>query len=51
MIRKKWETEVEETLDKPVGPIHYQNVLFNGEQGIFSLQCTVYNIPCTVYNI
>ncbi|XP_028413136.1 coiled-coil domain-containing protein 174-like [Dendronephthya gigantea] len=28
MIRKKWEEEVQEALDKPVGPVHYQDMMF-----------------------
>lgn len=31
LIRKKWEQEVQEALDKPVGPVHYQDILFDGE--------------------
>ena len=30
LIRKKWEQEVQEALDKPDGPIHYQD-MFDGE--------------------
>ena len=31
IIRKKWEEEVQEALDKPVGPVHYQDIMFDGE--------------------
>lgn len=31
LMRKKWEQEVQDALDKPVGPVHYQDVLFDGE--------------------
>jgi hypothetical protein len=34
LIRKKWEQEVQDALDKPVGPVHYQDILFNGEECI-----------------
>ena len=32
LIRKKWEDEVQEALDKPDGPVHYQDILFDGEK-------------------
>ena len=32
MIRKRWEEEVQEALDKPVGPVHYQDILFDGKK-------------------
>lgn len=30
MMRKKWEQEAEEAMNKPVGPVHYQNIQFDG---------------------
>ncbi|XP_046847782.1 coiled-coil domain-containing protein 174-like [Xenia sp. Carnegie-2017] len=29
IIRKKWEEEIEESLDQPIGPVHYQDLLFD----------------------
>ena len=47
IIRKNWEKEVEQTLDKPMGPIHYQDVLFEGEKKyIVSPVRTVYFSTC-----
>lgn len=31
LMRKKWEQEVQDALDKPVGPVHYQDVLVDGK--------------------
>ena len=39
MIRKRWEEEVQEALDKPVGPVHYQDILFDGKK-LFHSQLT-----------
>ena len=30
LVRQKWEQEEEELANKPVGPVHYQNVRFDG---------------------
>ena len=30
MLRKKWETEEEEAAKRGPGPVHYQNVKFDG---------------------
>jgi len=29
--RQEWEREAEEALSKPVGPVHYSNVRFDGQ--------------------
>jgi len=39
MMRKKWEREAEEALNRPVGPVHYQNVQFDGKYLLTSLLC------------
>ena len=30
-MRQKWEKEEEEAMRRPVGPVHYQNVQFDGK--------------------
>ena len=30
-MRQKWEKEEEEAMNKPVGPVHYQDIRFDGE--------------------
>lgn len=31
LVRQKWEKEEEEAVNKPVGPVHYQDIRFDGE--------------------
>ena len=31
LMRQKWEKEEEEALNKPVGPVHYQDIRFDGK--------------------
>ena len=31
MTRKQWEKEQEEVMNKPVGPVHYQDIRFDGQ--------------------
>ena len=30
MLRKKWEKEEEEAAKRPMGPVHYENVKYDG---------------------
>ena len=31
LMRQQWEKEEEEAMNKPVGPVHYQDIRFDGE--------------------
>jgi hypothetical protein len=31
MLREKWEKEEKEAMDKPTGPVHYENIRFDGK--------------------
>lgn len=35
-MRQKWEKEEEEAMNKPVGPVHYQDARFSGKYHILS---------------
>lgn len=36
LMRQKWEKEEEEAMNKPVGPVHYQDARFSGKYHILS---------------
>lgn len=31
LARQEWEKEEEEAMNKPIGPVHYQDIRFNGK--------------------
>ena len=42
MLRKKWEQEEEEAAKKGPGPVHYQNVKFDGKKPCSVIGCLYY---------